>query len=163
MKTLPTLAAILLAATSTAAFAAPTAQEFVTKASVAGMFEVETSNVALTHSSDADVKAFAKQMVTDHTAAGNTLKTIAAKEGLKPATALDSNHQEKLDELKTASKDDFNDTYISLQEDAHDDAVSLFGDYAKNGDNAALKQFAAKTLPTLEKHKAHIEKLDDMR
>ena len=39
-----------------------------------------------------------------------------------------------------------------MQLAAHKDAVSLFERYAKGGDNATLKAFAAKTLPHLREH-----------
>jgi len=39
------------------------------------------------------------------------------------------------------------------------DAVTLFATYAKGGDDAAVKQFAAETLPKLEMHKMHVMKL----
>jgi len=39
-----------------------------------------------------------------------------------------------------------------MQEDAHEDAVSLFERYSKGGDNADLKNWAGKTLPALKHH-----------
>ena len=39
-----------------------------------------------------------------------------------------------------------------MQVDAHKSAVSLFQRYAKGGDNAKLKDWAQKTLPTLQHH-----------
>jgi len=37
--------------------------------------------------------------------------------------------------------------------------VELFDEYAEDGDNAALKQFAANTLPTIKQHRDEAEKL----
>ena len=39
-----------------------------------------------------------------------------------------------------------------MQENAHEDAVSLFERYAKGGDNPDLKSWADKTLPALKHH-----------
>ena len=39
-----------------------------------------------------------------------------------------------------------------MQVDAHKSAVSLFQRYAKGGDNTKLKDWAQKTLPTLQHH-----------
>lgn len=147
---------------STTAFANDTAQEFVTKASIAGKFEIETSKLALEKSKDADVKGFAQQMIDDHTKADKEMKATIkeAKLSVKPAESLDEKHQKKLDELKKET-DNFDKEYLKIQESAHDEAVSLFSDYAKDGDNASLKAFADKTLPTLKSHKEHVEKLND--
>ncbi|WP_139101190.1 DUF4142 domain-containing protein, partial [Acinetobacter baumannii] len=46
----------------------------------------------------------------------------------------------------------FSSDYDSDQVSAHEDAISLFDRYAKGGDNAALKDWADKTLPALRHH-----------
>jgi putative membrane protein len=43
--------------------------------------------------------------------------------------------------------------------DAHDEAVKLFDAYAKDGDNASIKQFAQKTLPVIQEHLTEAKKL----
>ncbi len=137
-----------------------TPQDFATKAAVANMFEIETSKLAIKTSKNADVLAFAKKMVADHTKAGAAFKTAVAKvDGVKAPTALDDDHQKKLDDLKTKTGDDFDKAYIGLQKDAHSDAVSLFDNYSKNGTDPTLKAFAADTLPTLQAHKDMIDKM----
>lgn len=142
------------------------AQEFVTKASVSSMFEIESSKIAAQKSTNPEVKALAEKMIADHTKASNDLKAAVGKSGLKlvPAKALDEDHREKLKELKEAKATDFDDKYIDIQEDAHESAVSLFEDYinkdAKDS-NASLKTFASNTLPTLQHHKTEVETLDE--
>jgi putative membrane protein len=39
-----------------------------------------------------------------------------------------------------------------MQVSAHKDAVSLFGRYAKGGEDPKLKEWAGKTLPALQHH-----------
>jgi putative membrane protein len=68
-----------------------------------------------------------------------------------PST-LDSSQQSKLDKLKDASGKDFSSDFDSDQVSAHKNAVSLFERYGKSGDNADLKDWAGKTLPTLQHH-----------
>jgi len=138
-----------------------TPQDFANKVAVANTFEIETSKLALKTSKNADVLAFAKKMVADHTQAGKDFEAAITRSGAvtAPAKALDDAHQSKLDDLKVKSGDDFDKAYISDQKDAHSDAVSLFDNYSKNGDDAALKGFAAKTLPTLQSHKDMIDKM----
>jgi putative membrane protein len=57
-----------------------------------------------------------------------------------------------LDKLRSLSGSDFNKQYKRDQVSAHKDAVSLFQRYAKGGDDAALKDWAGKTLSHLEQH-----------
>jgi putative membrane protein len=151
------LSGAALIALSWSAFAADTAQDFVNKAAVGGMFEVETSKLADDAAQDAAVKDFAHMMVTDHTAANTKLKAIAEKQKLTVPTALDEQHQAELDKLKDTKNASFDQPYVNMQRDAHKEAVSLFESYAKDGDNAALKAFAGETLPTLKMHQEKIE------
>ena len=47
---------------------------------------------------------------------------------------------------------DFDQSYDQIQVKAHQDAVALFEWYAKAGDDAELKKWAARTLPHLKQH-----------
>jgi putative membrane protein len=53
----------------------------------------------------------------------------------------------------------FDKVYAKQQVKAHKRAEELFDDYAEGGNNAALKQFAANTLPTIKLHLEQAEKL----
>jgi putative membrane protein len=133
-------------------------EDFVTKAAIANLFEIKTSELAIKTSKTADVLTFAKMMVKDHTAAGKKFETAAAAtSGLNPPVALDDDHQKKLDDLATKTGTDFDKAYVDIQQSAHSEAVSLFDDYAKNGKDTALQTFAADTLPTLQAHKDKID------
>ena len=100
-------------------------------------------------------------MVDDHSKTGTKMKSVLADSSrAKPAEALDSKHQQLLSKLQGVSGDDFDREYIGIQTDAHNEAVKLFSDYADKGDDAALKNFAAETLPTLKSHLTHVQKLN---
>lgn len=160
MKTkllLASLAGATAIAFSFPAMSADTAQDFVDKAAVGGMFEVESSKLADTSAQDATVKDFAHMMVSDHTAANTKLKEIAGEQKLSMPAALDAKHQADFDKLNSAKGAAFDTAYVHAQRDAHDEAVSLFEGYAKDGDNASLKTFATETLPTLKMHQDKIK------
>ncbi|PPE72021.1 DUF305 domain-containing protein [Solimonas fluminis] len=162
---------MLLAATLCAfgAFAAdPLAQapdqEFFDKAAVAGMFEVQSSEIALQLGSDPAIKSFAQMMVTDHSAANAKLKSLALAKGVMLPTGLDKDHQAKLEKLKAAKPGkEFDETYADLMEDGHDDAVQLFEKASKKAKDKDVQKLAAETLPTLKHHSEKAEKLDKKR
>ncbi len=134
---------------------------FVKTAASANAFEIETSKLAEKDAPAADVKAFAREMIKDHTRIGKHFETALSKGKVTaPGAELQPDDQAKLDQLKGLTGDAFQAKYLELQTAAHKDAVALFTDYAKSGDNKALKSFAKKTLPVLEKQQKHIEKLD---
>jgi putative membrane protein len=132
---------------------APTTADFVKEAAISDMFEIESSKLA-EQKGNAQEKSFAQQMVTDHTKTSTELKGLVGngKAQATVPTSLDSSHQSKLDKLKSANGKDFSSDYNSYQVSAHEDAVSLFERYANGGDNAELKNWAGKTLPTLRHH-----------
>jgi putative membrane protein len=132
---------------------APSTADFVKKATIAGMFEIESSKLAQQKSQDPKVQAFAKMMIDDHTKAADELKSKT--QGVSGATMpakLDAAHQKKLDALKSASGAKFLRQYKSDQVQGHREAVALFQGYSSGGDNADLKSWAGQTLPTLQHH-----------
>jgi len=153
------LAPVAVAAT----MAAPAAQDFVTQAGQANMFEIQSSQAAVTKAESADVKKFAQKMIDDHTKAGKTMEAIIAKSSgkLQAPSEVNADQKSTLDALNSASGADFDKQYVAAQVKAHDQAVDLFGSYAKGGDDKALKVFARKTLPTLRMHKKMIHGISD--
>lgn len=116
------------------------------------MAEVEHGRLAAKNASPDDVRQFGQRMVDDHTKANNELKPLAAKKGVTLPAELDPKHkamQDKLSKLKGAELDR---AYMSHMVSAHEQAVALFQKQAKDGKDAELRGFAAKTLPLLQQH-----------
>jgi len=131
----------------------PSTQEFVKDVATSDMFEIASSRLAAERG-DAKTKEFANRMLADHQKTSSELKSMlqSQKIGVTPPADLDETHQQKIDKLKQLKGGDFDKRYGEDQIDAHDEAVSLFQRYAKSGDNPALKEWAAKTVPTLQSH-----------
>lgn len=137
-------------------------EDFVRKATEAGQFEITSSELAQEKSKRDDVKAFAKQMIDDHTAAAKKLDQLAAEVGVTlkaRGVGEKTSHTDDLEDLQEATPDAFDTEYIAKQEDAHENAVELFQGYAEKGDDPKLKAFAGETLPTLKAHLEHVRKL----
>src|ERR1700704_5241405 len=73
-------------------------------------------------------------------------------EAAKVAQQKGNADEKKLQKLKDAKPEDFAGEYDPMQVSAHKDAVSLFERYAKGGGDSKLKDWAGKTLPTLQHH-----------
>jgi putative membrane protein len=140
---------------------AMSAANFVQKAAISDMFEIQSSQLALQKKPDADTKPFAEKMVQDHKKTSSELKALlkTTKVDAQLPTQLDAEHQAKLDQMKNLSGAEFDKAYDQAQQEGHRKAVALFEAYAQNGDNPQLKQWAAKTLPHLKQHMAMAEKL----
>jgi putative membrane protein len=134
------------------------AEQFVAAAVPSNLFEIQSSELALQNATSAPVKQFAQQMIADHTAAGERLQAVLAQSGAAdaPPMSLDPPHEAMMTQLQNASGESFDITYINLQLQAHEEAVSLFSAYASSGDDQALRAFAAETLPVLQHHLSEV-------
>lgn len=65
---------------------------------------------------------------------------------------LDDRRQGLIDDLRGAKSSEFDARYMGQQVDAHKEALILMQGYAKDGDNAAVKSFAAVTAPAVQDH-----------
>ena len=128
------------------AIAADSAQDFVNKAAIGGMFEVEFSKLIVGKGNVVSVKDFAAMMITDHGAANSKLEKVAIEQKLSVPTMLDEAHRSELEKLAEGDGP-YDELYVELQREAHSDAVTLFESYAKDGDNPSLKVFAQETVP----------------
>jgi putative membrane protein len=127
--------------------------DFVKEAATSDMFEIASSKLALERSDEA-TKAFAKQMIQDHEKTTADLKGLVSSGKVKATLPADMTDAQKkmLNDLKAMKSDEFTEKYRSEQVDAHEDAVDLFERYGKEGEQADLKAWAAKTLPALQHH-----------
>ncbi len=146
--TLPLLASVPASAETVST------QDFVNKAAMSDMFEIQSGNLAAKKAGDEDVQDFGKEMVEDHSKTTEDLKELVKDKDIKAQfpTELDQEHQNNLDKLKNASGADFDRLYVPVQVLAHEKAVNMFQTYSKSGDNEALKEWASDTLPALKDH-----------
>jgi putative membrane protein len=157
--TVSMLAASVAIGVAAPAAAAESDAEFVKLAADAGMLEVELGKHASAHGASADVRAFGKKMVEDHTKAANELKTVAAKEGLAVPAEMSGDHRKEVADLSAKRGTEFDEDYIDDMVEGHEHVVEAFRAQAKEG-KTAIDLWAAKTLPTLEGHLAQAKAID---
>lgn len=137
-------------------------QEFVKKAAIGDMYEIQSSKMVIDRAQGGEFKAFAQKIVDDHTKSSNELKGIVQKmQGVEVPSQLDAKHKQMIDQLQAASGARLERQYKDQQISAHNEAISLFESYSKDGDNAELKSFAQKTLPALKQHLQMAQNLRD--
>ena len=140
---------------------APSTPDFVQKAAMSDMYEVQAGKLAADKGQSDAVKQFGQQMVDAHSKTTEELTSIVKNKNIKVdlPPKLDAPHQKLIDDLNSVSAQDFDKTYADQQVDAHKEAVDLFKKYASKGDDPDVKQFAEKTLPTIEHHLEDAKKL----
>jgi len=138
------------------------AEQFIGIAGVGDQFEIQSSQIALEKSQNAEIKAFAQMMITDHTAAAEKMAAVIGQANIPvvPPNNIDTAAAEKMEDIQTVTTDQFDQVYLRWQIQSHQVSVALFTNYAQNGDNEQLKQFAAEMLPALQAHADHALRLN---
>src|SRR5207249_5592683 len=102
--------------------------------------------------SNAEVKSFGQRMVTDHGKANQELTEIASRKGITLPKDVDKKHMAAIDKMSKLSGAAFDKAFMTGMHKDHMKAVSAFEKEASKGQDADIKAFAAKTLPTLKEH-----------
>lgn len=136
----------------TSSVVVPADKEFVSKAGMGGLAEVQMGNLALQKAQSAGVKAFAQRMVTDHSNANAELAQLATAKGLTLPTELDGDPKAAMDHLNGLSGAEFDKAYMHHMVEDHEKDVSEFEKASTGAQDADIKGWAGKTLPTLQEH-----------
>jgi len=135
-------------------------QQFVQKAGISDMFEIQSGQLAQQKATNDEYKQFGQMVHDDHTKTTEQIKSMAQNiPGLQLPQALDSAHKQKLDKLQSLNGAQFEDQFKKDQVAGHQDAIKLFQNYANKGDQPDLKKFAQDTLPKLKEHLQHAQAL----
>jgi predicted outer membrane protein len=120
---------------------------------MADMAEVETGKLALSKSQNADVKAFAQQMVDDHGQALSKVQALAQARGVTLPTELDAKHKAMSAKLEKLSGDAFDKAYMAnAGVKDHKDTKSKLTSDARKIKDPDVKALADQHMPVVEQH-----------
>ena len=133
--------------------------QIIALASAANRGEIAQGKLAEQKATSSAVKAFAKQMVTDHTAMQKQGSDLAKKLSITPDTTksdvtdLEKNANDGLNDLrsKPAGKD-WDSDYVNKQVDAHQHVLDELTDAAKATQNAEVRAMLEQATGTVQKH-----------
>jgi putative membrane protein len=162
MKMKKTVAMVALVMTCSSVSASRAAEksevELLTNIARDGLLEVDLGKLAEKKATNADVKAFARHMVRDHSDANAKLKQAADKDKVELPNDLTPDQKKKEAALAILSGDAFDKEYISEMCTGHDKAVDAISKETHIGSGNA-KKWADDTLPTIKEHKKEADQL----
>ena len=126
--------------------------KFVRQAAEGGLAEVELGKLATEKAASPQVKQFGQRMVDDHSKANDELKEIASSQGIQVPDKLSAKDEMTKERLSKLSGEQFDKAYMSDMVKDHTKDVADFQRESQSGKNPQVKEFASKTLPTLESH-----------
>ncbi|HET7401135.1 MAG TPA: DUF4142 domain-containing protein [Usitatibacter sp.] len=159
------LAAAAVLAAGSAFAQAPNDAQIAHIVVTANQVDIDAGKVAEKHGSSADVKAFAKQMVTDHTAVNKQATDLAKKLGVKPednptSQSLKKGGQDNVKKLNGLKGKEFDKAYIDQEVTYHQAVLDAIDKtLIPNAKNAELKALIEKVRPAIQGHLDHAKQI----
>jgi putative membrane protein len=129
----------------------------------ANQIDINTGELAISKSNDADVKKFAQTMIDDHKAVIGQAAALASKLGVTPqdndfSKKLNADADKAKKELGSKTAREFDKAYINHEVAYHKAVIQAVRDVLiPQTDNQELKALLQNVLPALEAHLHHAE------
>ena len=159
------LAAAAVLAAGSAFAQAPNDAQIAHIVVTANQVDIDAGKVAEKKGSNADVKAFAKQMVTDHTAVNKQATDLAKKLGVKPednptSESLKKGGQDNVKKLNGLKGKEFDKAYVDQEVSYHQAVLDAIDKtLIPNAKNAELKALIEKVRPAIQGHLDHAKQI----
>ncbi len=131
----------------------------------ANTVDINAGKLAQKQASDQTVKAFAKQMVTDHTGVNKEASDLVKKLNLTPEDNESSNSLKKdgeatIEKLKSMKAKEFDRAYIDNEVKYHQSVIDTMDNtLIPSAQHASLKSLLLKVRPAFVSHLEHAKKL----
>jgi putative membrane protein len=158
-------AASLLYWATAAAAQAPNDAQIASIVVTANQVDIDAGKLAQKQGSKAEVKAFGKQMVTDHTAVNKQAVALAKKLKVTPednptSQSLKSGGAQNLKSLQKLKGAAFDKAYVEHEVAYHQQVIDAINKtLIPNAKNEELKQLLEKGLPLFEGHLQHAKQI----
>jgi len=158
-------AAMLPSVVNAQSAAGPTDPQIVGIVVAANQIDIDYAKLALSKSKNKQVRDFAQQMVTDHTALQKAVSDLGAKLKVKPADSdtsesLKSQSRETTSQLKALNGEAFDKAYIDNEIAFHKLVISANSStLIPNAKNADLKSALTNAQTLFQGHLEHAEKV----
>jgi putative membrane protein len=131
----------------------------------ANQVDIDAGTLATSKSTDADIKAFARLMVSDHTAVNKSATDLAAKLKLTPednatSQSLKADGEKNIAHLKSLTGAAFDKAYIDREVAYHQQVIDALDKILIPGaTNGELKALLVKVRPAFIAHLEHAKRL----
>ncbi len=167
MKLHLALASVLLAAPALALAHGdgPTDPQIAAIVVTANQVDVDAGQLAKSKTHDKAVKAFAQQMITDHTAVNQQAGALVKKLGVKPepnptSASLKQGGTENVAHLKKLKGKEFDKAYVEHEVAYHQQVLDAIDKtLIPSAHNAELKALIEKVRPAIAEHLEHARHL----
>ena len=145
--------------------AAPTDPQIVGIVETADDIDINYAKLALSKARDKQVRDFAQQMITDHSAVQKSVINVASKLNVTPADSptsdsLKAQAQQTLEKLRGLKGKAFEKSYVDNEVSYHEAVINATKTVLiPSAQNAELKSALQGAEPLFERHLAHAERV----
>ena len=137
-------------------------RNFVYRATVQCLYDVDLARVAEERASSTAIKDFARSVTNQCRAQDRQLTLVAEQHvGVTPPATLDRTHAAMRDQVAALSGQAFDKAYVQDQIAASGRAVHLFLQQSRSGSEPVLQDFAEAALPQLQQRQRAAQALGD--
>ena len=126
--------------------------EFIKMAAEADMTTAHLGRDAQDRGATDKVKDFGKTLVLDHTTDYQSLTQLAATTGETIPKAIDNRDDRSIASLDHYKGKTFDRAFLNHESVEHEKLIQAFKTEAEHGQNSAIKAYATKALPVIERH-----------
>jgi putative membrane protein len=144
---------------------APTDPQIVGAVEVANQIDINYAKLAMSKAKDKQVKDFAQQMITDHSAVQKSVRDLAAKLNVFPVDSQTTNSlkkeaQQAMLKLHRLKGKEFEKAYIGNEVAYHQRVINAIKTVLiPNAKNAELKKTLQEAEPLFEGHLQHAQQI----
>jgi putative membrane protein len=159
------LALLAAPAIALAQAAGPTDPQIAAIVVTANQVDIDAGKLAKSKTHNKDVKAFAQQMITDHSAVNKQAGDLVKKLGVKPESnatsdSLKKGGDENMAKLKKLKGKDFDKAYVDHEVDYHQQVLDAIDKVLiPSAKNPELKSLIEKVRPAIAAHLEHAKHL----
>ena len=125
---------------------------FMTNAARGGLAEVQLGQLAEKNGRSATVKRFGQRMVEDHGQANQAMVGLARQKQITPPDSIGAEQQQIYDNLAKLRGSAFDRAYAQAMVRDHQEDLRAYQEEAQGGTDPDVKAFAARNVPTLQRH-----------
>ena len=101
---------------------------FLSEAAEGSMAEIQTASLALTRTQNPEVRTAAQQIIADHTAVSDEVKSIAGKKSAQTSLEISSAHKSVVNKLTKLQGAEFDREFVKAMVEDHEKDVKAFAD-----------------------------------
>lgn len=133
--------------------------EFLVDQAEINLAEIEIGKLALTKSTNPEVKKFGKMLVDEHTKSASEVSALAKAKNFTLPTSLTEDGQDEYKKLNEKSGLDFDKKFADMMIDGHEKAIDKLKKATEDAKDQDVKLWASNNIAPLTAHLEHAKLL----